>query len=127
MEPDTFLDKKEIELEGVKFMISKIPAIQSQKVYGEIMKEAKSDGDIAMTYLSPDTAKDLLAYTAYFDGANWLSLDQDYRINDSCKNLEVLMKLQAAMIQYNYGFLFDGGLQKVLAALRGEADISQQE
>lgn len=126
MDVENFIEKKEVTIDGTKFLISKIPALQSQQIYGLIMKEVREYGDVAMTYLSRDTTIQMLAYTAYFDGAIWLTLDEEYRINDSCKKVDTLIALQASMIQYNYGFLFDGGLQRVLADLRGERDTSAQ-
>jgi hypothetical protein len=118
MEPRQFIEPKEIEIDGMKFIISKIPAIQSQQVYRAIMQEAKNDGDIAMTYLTTPTVLSLLSYAATVDGDEWLPLESENRINVSCSKLATLIKLEAAMIRYNFGFLFDGTLQEVLGVLR---------
>jgi hypothetical protein len=118
MDAKQFLEPKEIEIDGMKFIISKIPAIQSQQVYRAIMQEAKNDGDIAMTYLTIPTVMALLSYAATVDGDEWLPLENENRINVSCSKLATLIKLEAAMIRYNFGFLFDGTLQEVLGVLR---------
>ena len=118
MDAKQFIEAKEIEIDEQKFIISKIPAIQAQVVYRAIMQEAKNDGDIAMTYLSVPTVLSLLTYAATVDGEEWLPLESETRINVAFPNLATLIKLEAAMIRYNFGFLFDGTLQEVLGVLR---------
>lgn len=131
MDPKKFLEPKEIEIDGHKFVISKIPAIQAQQVYRMIMQESKEDGDVAMTYLSEETTVALLSYSAVVlaeGGADsWTVLDNEGQINIACERIEVLIKLEAAMIRYNFGFLFDGTLQDVLEVLRdSKPDTSTQ-
>lgn len=125
MEPKKFIEPKLVKIGDKTFVISKIPAVQAQQVYGAIMKECKDDGDIAMTYLSEKTGLALLEYAAY-DAAGegnkdaWLPLDKANAINTYCSNIENIIELQAAMIRYNFSFLFDGNLQKVLEVLRDD-------
>lgn len=126
MDPRKFKDPKKIEINGEKFILSKIPAVQAQQVYGAIMKECKDDGDVAMTYLSKETALQLLEYAAYDvtgeeNGAGWICLNDETELNVECKTIDVLIELEAAMIRYNFGFLFDGNLQRLLGVLRDEA------
>jgi hypothetical protein len=118
MDAKQFIEAKEIEIDEQKFIISKIPAIQAQQVYRAIMQEAKNDGDIAMTYLSVPTVLSLLTYAATVDGEEWIPLENENRINVAFPKLATLIKLEAAMIRYNFGFLFDGTLQEVLGVLR---------
>ena len=120
MEPKKFIEPKEIDIDGGKFIISKIPAIQAQQVYRAVMRESKEDGDIAMTYLTEETAIALLSYSAVVNGEDWTALDSANQINVACSKLEQLIKLEAAMIRYNFSFLFDGTLQEVLGVLRDE-------
>ena len=124
MDPKKFKDPKTVEIGGEKYIISKIPAIQSQQVYGAIMKECKEDGDIAMTYLSTETTLLLLGYAAHdVSGSGpdgWMPFNDEGDINVGCPTQEILMKLEAEMIRYNFGFLFNGSLQEVLGVLRGE-------
>ena len=125
MDPKKFISPKEIEIANKRFIISKIPAIQAQQIYRSIMQECKDDGDIGMTYLSADTVQELLSYSAIVDSGegadNWTSLEGANQINFATENVETLIKLEAAMIRYNFSFLFDGTLQEVLGVLR---DIS---
>lgn len=114
MEVSKFLEKKETEIDGTLFLISKMPAIQGQQAYGAVMKETKDDGDIAMTYLTIETGLKLLEFAAYKDGEEWYPLDTVEAINTACETILKLQKLEAAMIRYNFGFLFDGSLQNLL-------------
>lgn len=118
MDPKKFLKTKEIVIDDDKFIISKIPAVQAQEIYRLIMKESQDDGDIAMTYLTTETMLQLVAYSAAVDGEDWVSLDDVDKINFYCKEILTLVRLEAAMIRYNFNFLFDGSLQKVLEVLR---------
>lgn len=118
MDPKKFIEPKEMEIDGRKYVISKIPAIQAQQIYRAVMQEAKDDGDVAMTYLTEPTTVALLAYSALVDGDNWTALDDPNQVNFACPRIENLIKLEAAMIRYNFGFLFDGTLQEVLGVLR---------
>lgn len=124
MDPKKFLEPKEIKIGEARYIVSKIPAIQAQQVYRAIMQESKDDGDIAMTYLKEDTAISLLSYAAKVEGENdWNALDSVNAINFACPSLENLIKVEAAMIRYNFSFLFDGTLQEVLGVLRDSQDI----
>lgn len=123
MDPKKFIEPKEIEIDGRKYVISKIPAIQAQQIYGAVMRESKDDGDVAMTYLTTETAVALLSYSALADGDVWTALDDPNQVNFACPRIENLIKLEAAMIRYNFGFLFDGTLQEVLGVLRDSQAI----
>lgn len=127
MSIDDYIDKSEIDIDGHKFIISSIPAVQAQEIYGDIVRETNDIGDIAMTFLPMPVATRLLAYAAFNDEGTWFSLEEEYRINKACPNTMTLIKLEAAMIRKNFGFLFDGSLREVLAGLRGKSqDTSEQ-
>ena len=123
MDNTKFLEPKEIEIEGAKFIISKMPAIQAQQAYGAIMRECKDEGDIGMTYLSEPTVEALLKYAALKDEDSVEVLEDVDKINFACPKVSMLLKLEAAMIRYNFSFLFDGTLPKVLETLRSQEDI----
>lgn len=130
MDPKKFKDPKEMTIDGSRFIISKIPAVQGQQIYRALMKECKDDGDIAMTYLSEETTVALLEFAAVVKGEEgdeegivWESLDSVGKINSECPNTKLLIYLEAAMIRYNFGFLFDGSLQEVLGVLRDSQAI----
>ena len=117
MEVNDFLEKKEVEILGKKFLVSKMPAVQGQQAFGAVMREVDIDGDIAMTFLSIPTGLMLTQYAAYKDGDNWVALDSEFVLNSACESVKQLQLLHAEMIRYNFDFLFDGSLQKLLEAL----------
>ena len=100
-----------------------MPAIQAQQAYGAIMRECKDEGDIGMTYLSEQTVVDILKYAALKDEDSVEVLEDIDKINFACPNVSMLIKLEAAMIRYNFGFLFNGTLPKVLETLRSQEGI----
>ena len=119
MEVDSFIDKREVDIDGKKFIISKIPAVQAQELYGKIYRSITDVGDVGMTFLPKDVTKEILSYTAVKDGEDWKAIDDDYTERNAFgANLHMLMMLQIAMIKENYDFLFDGRLPRALATLR---------
>ena len=125
MDVDNFLEKKEIEIMGKKFLISKMPAIQGQQAFGAVMREVGIDGDIAMTFLSIPTGLMLTEYAAYKDGDSWVPLDSEFVVDSACGSIKQLQLLHAELIRYNFDFLFDGSLQKLLGALTPKAPTSE--
>ena len=117
MDVNNFLEKKEVEILGKKFLVSKMPAIQGQQAFGAVMREVGIDGDVAMTFLSAQTGLMLTEYAAYKDGDSWIPLDSEFIVNSAVESIKQLQLLQAEMIRYNFDFLFDGSLQKLLGAL----------
>lgn len=120
MNYQSFLDPEEKVIDGTKFTVSRIPAIQAQKVYGDIMRSITDIGDIGMTFLPEPVSRELLSYTAFCDDGTWFEIDQDQRMDRAFKDLQTLIKLEVAMISKNFGFLFGGLLQDLLAELHGK-------
>ena len=119
MDIEKFIEKEEIKIGGKRFVISKIPAIQAQAIYGEIVRSTTDVGDIGMTFLPTELATRILAFAAFYDENIWVTLEDEFQIDKVFSNLLDLIELEAAMIRKNFGFLFDGKLQKVLEELRG--------
>lgn len=124
MNPKSFIEPKEVDINHKRYVISKIPAIQAQTIYRMIMQECKDEGDIGMTYLTETTAISLLTYAASIIGGgesdDWIPLTSAREINVAFDKVEDLITLEAMMIRYNFGFLFDGTLQKLLGVLRDQ-------
>lgn len=125
MEVENFLEKKEVEILGKKFLVSKMPAIQGQQAFGAVMREVGIDGDMAMTFLSVPTGLMLTEYAAYKDGESWVALDSEFVVNSACESIKQLQMLHAEMIRYNFDFLFDGSLQKLLGALKPKSTTQE--
>lgn len=121
MKKDELLDQEEIQVGGLTFAISRIPAVYAKPIYGEVIKAVGEHGDIGMTYLPMETSRKMLSYVALKDDDSgmWLMMDDEKTINKACTDLYSLIELEAAMIRKNFGFLLDGRLLKVLDTLRG--------
>ena len=127
MEVENFVDKEEVEIDGIKCCLSSIPAIPAKEIYGEIVRATSDVGDIGMSFIPWATSKKLLGYAAWYnpEAKIWITLDSETEVNTVFKKHFTLIKLEAAMIRKNFGFLFDGSLQKQLELLRGgDEDIS---
>lgn len=117
---DSFIDPKEVTIGDRVFTISKIPAIQAQKIYGKILDVVREKGDIGVTALPIDVGMELLKYTALHDkDGGKMPLDTTDRINNTFVNLFDMIELQTIMVKENFGFFFDGSLLKVLASPEG--------
>lgn len=126
MDYEKFLDPEEVEINGVKFTLSRIPAVQAQQVYGELVKASDGVGDIGMTFLPQNVSRTILSYAAFYDVDSWAVLDTEIVVNNAFRSLDTLLKLEVAMIRKNFGFLFDGGLRGLLEALRGIAPATSK-
>lgn len=127
MTVDEFIEVEDLTIDGGKFRISRIPAVQAKAIYGGIMRATDDVGDVGMTFLPIELSKQLLSFAAYFEDDMWLALDSEDRINSAFPLLENLIKLETAMIKKNFGFLFNGGLRKVLVELRGKKEDTSKQ
>jgi hypothetical protein len=112
---DSFIEPKEVVIGDRTFTVSKIPAIQAQRIYGKIIDVVQEKGDIGITALPLDVGAELLKYTAVHDANGKMPLDTNDKINSTFVNLFDLIELQTIMVKENFGFFFDGSLLKVLA------------
>lgn len=113
-----FLEPKTIKIGERNFTISKIPALQAQELYTKIMRETDGFGNLGFTMLSRDTVLSITSYVAV-ETANGehVVLDLATLLNTHFPNLQDLHDLIFAMLKENFGFLFDGHLQKQLESL----------
>lgn len=118
MRYENFLEPKNITIGGREFCISKIPALQAQELYVDIMKESDGLGNLGFTMLKRDTIKRIFGFVAVkADSGSWVVLDIDTAIDTYCSDLSVLHEVVINMIKENYGFLFNGSLLNLLEAL----------
>lgn len=118
MKYENFISPKTVMIGNREFTISKIPAVQAQEVYTKILKETDGFGNLGFTMLSKDTILMLTSYTAVQnDAGEKVVLDIAVSLNSYCPNLQDLHDLIFAMVRENFGFLFDGHLQKQLESL----------
>lgn len=110
-----FIDPEEVEVQGEKFILSKIPAYTSQDIFLSATQAFQTKD---MSQLPQDVVSRLMSYVAkkMGDGSvnDAVCLDCENAINAYCKDVFMLMELEVRMVEKNYGFLFDGRLQSLL-------------
>lgn len=122
-----FIDPEQVEIDGEKFWISKIPAFNAQEIFMSAiqafqMKDASS--------LPKGTMLKLMSYVAV-PGADendyhvGIPLETEASINVNVKDVFTLLQVEVKMIEKNYGFLFDGRLQEVLGSIKGFTNITE--
>lgn len=109
------LNKEDIEIDGKKYFISSIPAIQAQRMLVRAFG-AFSKGDVAG--LSADILEELLGYAGAYNpnGAEVQFLDEEI-IGMMVSDPAVLMEIEVRMVEKNFGFLADGRLNRVVERL----------
>ncbi len=115
-----FCDPELVTIDGAesKFFISKIPAYSSQEImFGALSAIQNQD----VSQLPKGTVDKLMSFVScqIGDGGveDSIALDNQNAINTYCEDVYVMLQLELKMVQKNYGFLFDGRLQKVLEAM----------
>ena len=114
MNEKKLIDKKDVEIEGKKYFISRIPAVQAQKIF---LAGFSALSNKAMGSLPPAMIDELLTYCGTYngEGAEVQFVNSDIT-NMFVKDMFELVLLEHEMVRYNFSFLFDG---------RGEALASR--
>lgn len=121
---DEFLEPKEIEIDGVGFVISKIPAVDAREVMAKyttsnIPKVGEYDASEAVMLK-------MMGYVARItpEGKH-IALKTRALVNNHVPNWEILTKLEWEMMKYNCSFFQNGKasdfLGSVLSLARSEA------
>ena len=107
MNTKNLIDKEDVEFEGRKFFISRIPAVQAQRLF--LAGFGALNTKNAMGSLPPAMMEELLSYCGTYnnEGAEVQFANIDL-INMFVNDVFVLIKLEHAMVRKNFGFLFDG-------------------
>lgn len=102
----TLIDKEDVEIEGKKFFISRIPAVQAQRLF---LAGFSAFSNMNMSGLPPAMMEELLSYCGTYngEGAEVQFINADV-INMFITDMFVLLSLEHAMVRKNYSFLFDG-------------------
>ena len=102
-----------------RFFISKIPAYASQEILLGALSAIQSKD---VSQLPQGTVDKLMSYVSCQMGDSdcdeSILLNTKNTIDAYCDDVYVLVQLELKMIERNYGFLFDGRLQKALEALK---------
>lgn len=108
-------DTKKVSIGNITCYISKIPAFYAQRI---LMKGGEALASMNLSILPEEVITQILSYTA-IENANGakIVLDDIFVVNEMIENPKDLIALELKMVEYNFGFFFDGSLREVFAPL----------
>lgn len=115
MEYGKLIEKKVVEVEGRSFTISQIPAYYAHGFYEDFLTSMSRFATIGYLTLPGDTIANILSFAAYTDdeGATWKPIDANALKSEKfadAKGKKTIAALLKEMMEYNFGFFFDGSL-----------------
>ena len=124
MDTKALIEKKDIDIEGRKFFISRIPAVQAQKIFLAGFGALTNGG--GMGNLPPALMEDLLSYCGTYNnsGAEVQFVNPDIT-NMFVSDVFQLIMLEHEMVRYNFSFLFDGRGEALASRLNSTLQDSQ--
>lgn len=112
---EQFLDPKEVEVGGKTYRISRIPALEAQAVYADIIRTTGDYGDLGMTMMPESLVLRILKYCAVkVETGDFIVLDTRDIVNTNLTRTIDLIALQLEMVKHNFSFLTDGSLTSLL-------------
>jgi hypothetical protein len=111
MDYTKFLEPKEIEVCGEKYLISQIPAYYAHDFYGAMIESLRDYATIGYMTLPKDTVCAMLGYVAYktTDGS-WESIIGESGMTKAFKKKKAAILTLKELLSYNFDFFFDGSL-----------------
>lgn len=107
MNSKNLIDKKDVEIANRKFFISRIPAVQAQKIFLAGFGSMSTSSSIGS--LPPAMMEELLTYCGTYNGEGAEVQFVNPEVTDMfVKDMFDLLCLEHEMVRYNFGFLFDG-------------------
>lgn len=128
MEYGKLIEKKVVEVEGRSFTISQIPAYYAHGFYASFLSSLREFATIGYLTLPGDVVADILSYAAYTEdgGATWKTIDHSALAGAAFADKKIEAELFKEMMEYNFGFFFDGSLLD-LAIGRSPTERTEQE
>lgn len=100
------LKPKEIEVNGKTYIISRIPAVEAREIVTQYpITGMPKLGDYKM---NEELMFKLMSYVSVPVGDLTIALTNKSLINNHVENFEVLLTLEAKMMEYNVSFFQDG-------------------
>lgn len=123
METKKLIDKEDVEVGGRKFFISRIPAVQAQRLF---LAGFGALNNKMMSGLPPAMMDELLSYCGTYNGEGQeVQFVNPDIINMFVKDMFDLIQLEHKMVRKNFGFLFDGRGEELAAQLNSTLPDSQ--
>lgn len=112
---DKFKDPKSVTIGSLTAYVSKIPAFYAQRI---LLALGESLINLDASKIPEPVLLDLLSYTAIEreDGSKMV-LEDIGIINELIQDPKDLIELELKVLEYNFGFFFDGSLRKVFDPL----------
>ena len=115
------IDPKEIEINGRKYILHKLPAIAGREIITQY--PIANIPKIGSYETSQELMQKLLSYvTVKLENGNEIALETASLIENHVPDAITLMKLEKAMLQYSFDFLADGEISKFLDLVLKVAD-----
>lgn len=109
------INKEDVVIDGQKYFISSIPAVECQKILLKSFS-AFSQGNIAA--IPPELLTELLSYCGIYNKMNAeVQFVDEETITMSVADPMVIIELEARMVEKNFSFLADGRLTRVMERL----------
>ena len=123
MEYGKLIEKKVIEVEGRSFTISQIPAYYAHGFYASFLSSLREFATIGYLTLPGDVVADILSYAAYTEdgGATWKPIDHAALSGGVFADKKTEAFLLKEMLEYNFGFFFDGSLLDLVLGTKAES------
>ena len=111
----TLKDKEEITVNGRKYFIGRMPALKAERLLIKSIGAITAGGFSAL----PDEAlTELLAYSgAYNAQGGEVLFDKEEIVEMFDIPLEDIIEIQARLVEKNFGFFANGGLNRVMERL----------
>jgi hypothetical protein len=108
-------DPKEEKIGNLTCYVSKIPAFYAQRI---LLAGGSALSTLDMTKLPESVILELLSYTAVEnENGGKVVLDGIEMVNVMIENPKDLIALELKLVEYNFGFFFDGSLREVFDPL----------
>ena len=112
---DKLKDPKKVSIGGLTCYVSKIPAFYAQRI---MLAAGESLASLDVSKVPESVILELLSYTAVENSnGNPIVLDEVEVINEMIEDPKDLIELELRVLEYNFGFFFDGSLRKVFDPL----------
>lgn len=108
------LEPKETEIDGRKFILSKYPSITGREILTQFLPSGVPKiGDYALNQKMMQKSMSFVCVNVGGTG-RYVRLDTDALIDNHTGNAETLLKLEFAMLEYNFTFFRNGQISTFL-------------
>ena len=117
------IDKEDVEIGGRKYFISRIPAVQAQRLF---LAGFGALNNNMVGSLPPAMMDEILSYCGTYNGEGAeVQFENSDIINMFVTDVFDLIQLEHKMVRKNYGFLFDGRGEELATRLNSTLPDSQ--